>query len=273
MELNFRRERKNVTRRKRLQARLLRFLRYVIFHVCSWIDSPFCYFEQTRDSPCGLTRFVPQPEIARSHRSLASSQEEGKSSGPSPSLRTGLLRRLTEEMKFEPELATMCIECGVADHLVRLKDTGVEICEDDPVLFMVVDINNAASIGFANSGNYGLPPSHPGFLPWPTGQAPTDLGHGVVSLAPGGLGKYIASLPGVSERSDGNNCVFFLPDWKILDDVRKAVTAQPQFAMYGPSIAPRLNQRSVQERDCPVKFFTLTRLDAKPNACEIYYVA
>ena len=42
-----------------------------------------------------------------------------------------------------------------------------EIFEDDPYLLVVPDLTNGDSIGYWNSGNYGLAPGSPGFRPWP----------------------------------------------------------------------------------------------------------
>ena len=43
-----------------------------------------------------------------------------------------------------------------------------EIFEDDPYLLVVPDdLTNGDSIGYWNSGNFGLAPGSPGFRPWP----------------------------------------------------------------------------------------------------------
>lgn len=168
-------------------------------------------------------------------------------------------------------MANLCVDNGMADLLLRFKDTGVEISEEDPLLLMLVDLKSSESTAFADSGNYGLPASHPAALSWPGGQVPHELVPGVSALPPGALGKLIAGVAGVSECSEGYNWAFFLPNWETLERVRETVCAEPQFAMYGPSLAPRLQQRIVQPHDCPVKFLTITKLGVKPNRCEVYY--
>ena len=175
-------------------------------------------------------------------------------------------------MNFEHEIAHLCTENGVAGHLLRMKDEGFVISEDDPLLYMVVGINNAASRGYANCGNYGLPDEHPAARPWPNGQTPAQIESGVVALPPGALGKYIASIPEVTEKSGGENTVFHLPHLGVLNSVRNAVLSKPQFAMYGPSLGHLLQGPRVLRHECPVKFFTLARMDGQPRLYDVYYV-
>lgn len=41
------------------------------------------------------------------------------------------------------------------------------ISEDDPLFFILCDVNDADSIGYCNGGNYGIAQNTPGYLPWP----------------------------------------------------------------------------------------------------------
>jgi hypothetical protein len=187
-----------------------------------------------------------------------------------------LFRRLTEELNFEQEMARLCTENGVAEHLLRLKDEGFVISEDDPLLCMVVDINNAASRGYANCGNYGLPAEHPAAQPWPNGQVPTELVPGVpgvVSLPPGALGKFIAAIPGVIEKSGGSNCIFYLPHLGFIDELRERIITQPQFRMFGPHHVEALSSpiQPVQKHECPVQFYLLAKMDGTPRLSLFYY--
>jgi hypothetical protein len=213
----------------------------------------------------------PQQEVAGRCFSRLRGQESCTPPEPSPLTATEKYHRLTEEMQFEPEMANLCVDNGMADLLLHFKDTGVEISEENPLLLKLVDLKSPESIAFADSGNYGLPVSHPAALPWPGGQVPHELVPGVSALPPGALGRLIAGVVGVSECSEGYNSAFFLPNLETLERVRETVCAEPQFAMYGPSLAARLQQRVVQPHDCPVKFVTIAKLGAKPNRCEVYY--
>ncbi len=211
-------------------------------------------------------------EIVGSHGSTAFDEEScNKSKNPRVSSEE-LFRRLTEELQFETKIARLCVQNGVAAHLLRLVDDGFVCSEDDPLVFMVVDINNQASTGYANSGNYGLPAGHPALLPWPNGQVPVQIEQGVVALPPGALGKFVASIPEVTEKSVGENIVFHLPHLGVLNDVRNAVLSKPQFAMYGPSLEHLLQGPRVQRHQCPVKFFTLARMDGQPRLYDVYYL-
>ncbi len=132
-------------------------------------------------------------ELVGSHGPPAFDEEScNKSKNPRISSEE-LFRRLTQELKFETEIARLCAQNRVAGHLLRFVDYGFACSEDDPLIFMVVDINNPASTGYANSGNYGLPAGHPALLPWPNGRVPVQIEQGVVALPPGALGKIVAS--------------------------------------------------------------------------------
>jgi hypothetical protein len=91
-------------------------------------------------------------------------------------------------------------------------------------------------------------------------------------LPPGALGKFVASIPEVTEKSVGEKIVFHLPHLGVLNDVRNAVLSKPQFAMYGPSLGHLLQGPRVQRHQCPVKFFTLARMDGQPRLYDVYYL-
>jgi hypothetical protein len=177
-----------------------------------------------------------------------------------------------ELANFDPELLDLCRKNGVASALQDLKNEGFTCSEEDPLLILVVDVNNPASVAYAQSGNYGLAQNHPAALNWPGGQPPAQLVHGVAALPPGALGKFIANVPGVVDKSGGNNCVFYLPNNRVLRDVCRAGRGHVQFRMYGPANMPAVNQPVVQEDECPVKFYTLSRLDGEPQPCDVYWV-
>ena len=60
----------------------------------------------------------PKQEVAASHLSKLPGQEGCTPSEPSPSTGTEMFQWLTEDMKFEPDLANLCISNGMADLLL-----------------------------------------------------------------------------------------------------------------------------------------------------------
>jgi hypothetical protein len=69
-------------------------------------------------------------------------------------------------MNFSNELIFE-IDENTKSCLVQLYLSGLQLSEDDPLLFIVPDFSNVNSIAFLNNGNYGLAAGQPGFLPWP----------------------------------------------------------------------------------------------------------
>jgi hypothetical protein len=95
----------------------------------------------------------------------------------------------------------------------------------------------------------------------------------VVSLPPGALGKFIAAIPGVIEKSGGSNCIFYLPHLGFIDELRERIITQPQFRMFGPHHVEALSSpiQPVQKHECPVQFYLLAKMDGTPRLSLFYY--
>ena len=148
--------------------------------------------------------------------------------------------RLVEEMKFEPEMAEDFCRSGAARHLLRLKDTGFEISESDPLVIIAADPTDPASISYFNNGNYGLPAGTSGGLPWPGGVAPTaadPLPAGMAMKPPAAFGRFLATADGVRELSLGSNIVFYVKDMGVLHTLPPKVITEAQFRRVGPVMA------------------------------------
>jgi hypothetical protein len=73
---------------------------------------------------------------------------------------------LKEKMNFPSELFDQLDE-NTKNCLLEVYLSKPQLTEDDPLLLIVPDYNDANSIAFLNNGNYGLGVNQPGYLPWP----------------------------------------------------------------------------------------------------------
>ncbi len=171
-----------------------------------------------------------------------------------------LRARLLEEMRFEAEMAEEFCRTGAAVHLLRLKDSGFEISESDPLIIISADPANPASISYFNNGNYGLPAGTAGGLFWPGGAPPTaadPLPAGMAMKPPGALGKFLAAADGVRELSLGSNIVFYVKDMGVLHTLPPKVIKEAQFRRMGPVVAAICG---LAPQDDLVRVYTLDKM-------------
>lgn len=79
-------------------------------------------------------------------------------------------------MRFSPEDAAKAAACEAGGVLLRLRDEGVEITPEHPLLYFVPQRLDSNYIDYVNSGNFGLKANVPGSLLRP-GSNPPLLGN------------------------------------------------------------------------------------------------
>jgi hypothetical protein len=174
---------------------------------------------------------------------------------------------LQHEFEFPFEMAQQLANCpvGTGARLLTLKREGFEPTEEDPLLVVVIDPNNASSVAFANTGNYGLPAGAPGLVPWPGGAAPVHGGVlpvGVVAAPPSALGRFISQQPRVTDKSAGGFTLFHLVNNGAVHELGAEIRLQPQFKRVSTATGLLLN---VQPAPALVRVVQLDRMDGPPQ--------
>jgi hypothetical protein len=164
--------------------------------------------------------------------------------------------RLVRDMQFPAPLALAVAAQDTGRILVDMVKSNEQLSEDDPLLFLVPEMT-ADGVAYWKDGNYGLPVGTPGSAAPPAGimcaAIPLLLTEAFLILfklsylflssrsgfIPGqlSLGQFVASLPGVTDRTQGGATVFFVANPHYLDMARVAVSSNPQFRRYGPVLA------------------------------------
>lgn len=80
--------------------------------------------------------------------------------------------RLISELGFDENAADRALSGDAGIVLLELKDCGVRLSEDDPLLYIVLESSDTTCLHYYNNGNYGLPANDPGTLLWPGGGPP-----------------------------------------------------------------------------------------------------
>lgn len=203
-------------------------------------------------------------------------EKEGGVNSKATSKATDLWRILVEDWGFPEDLARTCDSNGTAKSLIELESSGFVISEGDPLLLVVVDMNNPASVGYANAGNYGIPAGTPGYLAWPGGVAPVagaalPIPNGVAQAPPNALASCLRGMPAVEDKSGGNGLLFFLPSMTRLHDMPSLLQAHPQFRRIGPIFAAAVAAAAgvggppPPGEDPLVQFYTLDRMRGAPG--------
>jgi hypothetical protein len=136
------------------------------------------------------------------------------------------------------EILNQVCHAGLAQDLVTaLKDlcpNPNDGCTLDPLLVLLPDLTDPHSLMYFDQGNYGLPLGMGGLaLPIP---APPHI-----LQPPNAFGRFIASIPGFNDRSQGKQQLFHCADLHIIHSATRHCEGSTQFRRLGPAIAALLH--------------------------------